>query len=101
MGRPGAGSDLRPRVPGKLKLIGEELGLYLRKHVGGPVAARKSYDEAQLRLVTANDPVPPAGKVTVADQFEASIAGFSDWLPTAPGRDAGVRISEGRALRPA
>jgi site-specific recombinase XerD len=53
------------------------------------VAARKLYDEAQLRLVTANDPVPLAGKVTVADQFEASIAGFSDWLPTAPGRRKG------------
>ena len=71
------------------KLIGEEPGLYLRKHVGGPVAARKLYDEAQLRLVTANDPVPPAGKVTMADQFGASIAGFSDWLPTAPGRRKG------------
>lgn len=53
------------------------------------MAARKLYDEAQLRLVTANDPVSPAGNVTMADPFEASIAGFSDWLPTAPGRRKG------------
>ena len=37
-------------------------------------------------LVTANVPVPPAGKVTMADPFSASISGFSDWLPTSPGR---------------
>ncbi len=37
-------------------------------------------------LVTANAPVPPAGKVTMTDPFDSSISGFRDWLPYSPGR---------------
>ena len=53
------------------------------------MTAGYSYRE-QLHLVTANAPVrSAAGKVTMADSFEASIAGYTDWLPAGLGGVAG------------
>ena len=58
---------------------------YLRKQEEVVMTAGYSYRE-QLHLVTANAPVrSAAGKVTMADSFEASIAGYTDWLPAGLG----------------
>lgn len=58
------------------------------------MTAGYSYDRVQLHLVTANAPVrSAAGKVTMADSFEASIAGY-DVIPVSEENLAGRSLHQ-------
>ena len=55
------------------------------------MTAAKLYLRPQHLLVTATGSTrPAAGRVTMADSFQASIAAFRDWLPYSSGRHKGA-----------